>query len=145
MSSPFADQLAAVRTLLPTLTPTTQSSVLFTAVPGDQPIEHEPGVLKRWFEVVADGSPAMTEQFMAGRSRQATRSFAVTVLYDTDHNIALADEMVAEDDDLIISSIEIGPFATGVRIVQCKGGSMAKQGEFWRRTITFEAEYVHNF
>jgi hypothetical protein len=61
------------------------------------------------------------------------------------HNIPVGDQVIGEDDDLIIASIESPPFATSVQLVTCVGGGLVKQGDFWRRTLVFEVLYVHSF
>ncbi len=85
MSSPFAQQLAAVRELLPTLTPVTQPTLQFTAVQGDLDIAEEPGTSFRTFAVDAESSAPLSQSYLATRSRQAKKRFTVTVLYDSSH------------------------------------------------------------
>ncbi len=145
--SPFASQLALVRALLPTLTPTTSPELPFTPVAGDLPAAEEPGIRFRAFEVTAEAGAPITEAYMAPRSRQARKRFTVTVLYDTQHDIPTAEQIIAEDDDLLIASVEAPPFATNVQMVTCAGSALAKanDGDFWRRSLTFDCLYVHAF
>jgi len=145
MNSPFSDELAQVRTLLPTLTPSVDATIPFTALAGDLSAAEEPATRTRAFEVAADGSTGITSGMLAPHSRQARRRFTVTILYDSQHDNPALDSTVAADDDLLIANIEQPPYPAGVQFVVCAGARVVKSGDFLRRSIDFDCLYVHSF
>lgn len=139
--SPFAAEIERIATLIAALTPGVSASNTFFRMSNNSGTYYA----IRQFEVMADPGLRTDRPYMAPRTRQATRQIVVEVLYDGQGATTSLETLIAADDDQIVTAVELPPFSTNVQITTCASGSTVKEGDFWRRRITFDCTYTYTF
>jgi hypothetical protein len=142
--SPFAQQLAQVRTLIAGLTPRVAADRPFSAAKGTIPLARERQTADRTFEVTADAAPAISGSQFGTFRVEAVRSFTVSVRYDSKHQAVALDERMASDDEQIRDALQAGNarLQPWVKLIRLTGGNTDLAGDFRIRTLQFSVTYA---
>ena len=141
-STAFADLLDRAETLIAALAPKLDPDKPFHVAAGDLDIADETPTDHRLFEIEDDPAPGLTESQFGTPYRRTTRSFTLSVRYDNHHDRRAFRRVVETDGNQLIGLLEAGTTRTsGVRIVQCTGGSVVDEGDFVTRLLVFSVVY----